>query len=76
MSGGDPLPSIQTVYELLPWIICKYIYFDFVHSSLYLDSGFLVLFILFFSALSRSNVVHVSRPVSLLSEGGAIAART
>lgn len=25
----DPLPSIQTALELLPWIICKCIYFDF-----------------------------------------------
>lgn len=29
--GGkrDPLPSIQTALELLPWVICKCIYFDF-----------------------------------------------
>ena len=26
---GDPLPSIQTELELLPWIIRKCIYFDF-----------------------------------------------
>lgn len=29
----DPLPSIQTAHELLPRIICKYIYFDFVHTA-------------------------------------------
>lgn len=30
----DLLPSIQTACDLPPWIICKYIYFDFVHNMI------------------------------------------
>jgi len=30
----DLLLSIQTAYDLPPWIICKYIYFDFVHNMI------------------------------------------
>lgn len=33
--GRDPLPSIQTALELLPWIICKCIYFDFCPRILF-----------------------------------------
>lgn len=33
--GRDPLPSIQTALELLPWIICKCIYFDFCSRILF-----------------------------------------
>jgi len=30
----DLLLSIQTACDLPPWIICKYIYFDFVHNMI------------------------------------------
>lgn len=50
-----PLPSIQTAHELLPWIICKYIYFDFVHNPVHFVS---FLFYSFFS-LSFSCVTSI-----------------
>lgn len=28
----DPLPSIHAAYNLSSWIICKNIYFDFIHT--------------------------------------------